>query len=129
VKFLTDECLSPELTLLARARGFQQSTHVTWLGLSGAKDHVIARRAVDESFIFVTHNTADFRPLYAKKRIHLGLVGFNTAARIMNLVFPKALFLRVLRELDGAEPYNEALEISVAADGIVVIDRYRLPPA
>ncbi len=41
----------------------------------------------------------------------------------------KALFLQALIELDGTDPYNEALEISVAADGTVTIDRYRLPPA
>lgn len=129
MKFLIDECLSPDLALLARERGFAQSTQVTWLGLSGAKDHVIIRCAVDESFVFVTHNTADFRPLYGREEIHLGLVGFNTAARMMDLALQRSLFLLVLAEIGEAEPYDEVLEISVAADGTVTFDRYRLPPA
>ncbi|WP_413991289.1 DUF5615 family PIN-like protein [Labrys okinawensis] len=120
--------MSPDLALLARERGFAESTHVTWLGLSGAKDHSIIRCAVDESFIFVTHNTADFRPLYGRVEIHLGLVGFNTAARMMDLALQRSLFLLALAEIGEAEPHNEALEISVAADGTVTVDRYRLPP-
>jgi hypothetical protein len=34
-KFLIDEGLSPALALLARERGFVESSHVTWLGKSG----------------------------------------------------------------------------------------------
>ena len=36
MRFLVDECLSPDLVAIARDRGFSLSTHVTWLGLSGA---------------------------------------------------------------------------------------------
>jgi Domain of unknown function (DUF5615) len=125
VKFLVDENLSPELVLLARSRGFHESTHVTWLGLSGARDHTISRRAVDEGYILVTHNTADFRPLYARESLHLGLVGFNTAAGILSL--QRSLFLLALAELSGEESFNEAPEISVAGDGTVMIEHYRLP--
>jgi hypothetical protein len=32
MKFLFDECLSPELTKLAHAKGYGESTHVVWLG-------------------------------------------------------------------------------------------------
>ncbi|MER9684185.1 DUF5615 family PIN-like protein [Mesorhizobium sp. M0115] len=46
MKFLIDECLSPELAKLARERGFPESSHVRWLGLAGAKDHMVTRRAV-----------------------------------------------------------------------------------
>ena len=38
MKFLVDECLSPELTKLAQARGFGESSHVVWLGRAGLKD-------------------------------------------------------------------------------------------
>ncbi|MER8605883.1 DUF5615 family PIN-like protein [Mesorhizobium sp. M1233] len=41
MKFLIDECLSPELAKLARERGFPESSHVRWLGLVGAKDHMV----------------------------------------------------------------------------------------
>ena len=38
MKFLVDECLSPELTKLAHDRGYDESSHVAWLGRTGAKD-------------------------------------------------------------------------------------------
>jgi hypothetical protein len=38
MKFLFDECLSPELTKLAHAKGYGESTHVVWLGRAGLKD-------------------------------------------------------------------------------------------
>ena len=65
MKFLIDECLSPTLATIARKRGFPQSTHVSWLGLSSriaeieiqilqidarrveeAKDWLLVRRAI-----------------------------------------------------------------------------------
>ena len=67
MKFLIDECLSPELATLARERGFGGSTHVTWLGLGGRPDWDIARRAVDDGYIFVTNNKRDFLALYQRE--------------------------------------------------------------
>ena len=51
MKFLIDECLSPTLAKLARERGFPESSHTRWLGLAGAKDHVVTRRAVDDTLV------------------------------------------------------------------------------
>ena len=50
VKFLIDECLTPELVRLAHERGHGESTHVTWLGLRSRKDWSIVRRAVDDGY-------------------------------------------------------------------------------
>jgi hypothetical protein len=36
-KFLIDECLSPDLAVLARAGCFSESSHVTWMGKAGWK--------------------------------------------------------------------------------------------
>lgn len=127
MKFLIDECLSPALAAVARERGYPESTHVTWLGMASRKDRTVAQRAVDDGFILVTHNTVDFRPLYARAELHAGLVGFNTAAGVMSLDLQKRLFLLVLSELAGAEPFNEAMEITVSADWTVTVDRYDLP--
>ena len=69
MKFLIDECLSPELVALARARGFHESTHVTWLGMRSRKDWTIVRRAVKDGFILVTSNTVDFKPLYEREEV------------------------------------------------------------
>ena len=35
MKFLVDECLSPELTVLARDRGYPESSHVVWIDKAG----------------------------------------------------------------------------------------------
>jgi predicted nuclease of predicted toxin-antitoxin system len=68
VKFLIDECLSPELVGLARKRGHRESTHVTWLGLRSRKDWTIVRRAIDDGYVLVTNNATDFRRLPASRR-------------------------------------------------------------
>ena len=38
MKFLVDECLSTELTSLAKSRGHHEASHVVWLGKAGWKD-------------------------------------------------------------------------------------------
>ncbi len=38
MKLLIDECLSEELAKLARDRGYPESSHVRWIGKTGAKD-------------------------------------------------------------------------------------------
>jgi hypothetical protein len=127
VKFLIDECLSPDLAKLARERGYPESSHVRWLGLAGAKDHVVTRRAVDDGYVLVTHNTADFRGLYGREEVHVGLVALNTAPGLMSLDFQLRLFLLALSELGGEEAWNEVLEITVDADRTVKIEWYDLP--
>lgn len=84
MKFLIDECLSPDLATLAREHGFPESSHVRWLGLAGAKDHVVTRRAVDDGYVLVTHNTTDFRGLYGREDLHVGLLTFNTVPGLMS---------------------------------------------
>jgi predicted nuclease of predicted toxin-antitoxin system len=127
VKFLIDECLSPELAVVARARGFPESSHVTWLGMRSRKDWTIVRRALNEGFVLVTNNSADFTELYEHEEIHLGLVCLNMAPRLMKLENQKSLFLLALDRLGDAEPINEVLDITLAADGIVHVKRYILP--
>ncbi|MBL8586050.1 MAG: DUF5615 family PIN-like protein [Bradyrhizobiaceae bacterium] len=127
MKFLIDECLSPELATLARGRGHPESTHVTWLGLTGRKDWVIARRAADDGYVLVTNNAGDFRPLYRREKVHVGLVCLNVAPGLMSLDLQKRLFLLALSELGEDEPYNEVIEITAHADQTVRIERYALP--
>ena len=127
MKFLIDECLSPELALLARESGWPDSTHVSWLGLAGSSDRVITRCAVDDGFILVTHNTIDFRALYGRENLHVGLIAFNTPPRLMDRALQKRLFLLAMIELAGEEHYNAVLEITVSPDGQVLIARYPLP--
>lgn len=127
MKYLIDECLSPELATLARDHGHLGSTHVSWLGLAGQPDRVIARRAVDDGYVLVTHNTVDFRPIYGREEIHLGLIAFNTPPKAMDRALQKALFLQAMIEMGTEEAYNTALEITVDLEGGVAIERYPLP--
>jgi predicted nuclease of predicted toxin-antitoxin system len=129
VKFLIDECLSPELVALARARGFHESTHVTWLGMRSRKDWTIVRRAVKDGFILVTSNTVDFKPLYEREEVHAGLLCLNVAPGLMALEVQKSLFLFTLEQVAVNEPVNEILELTMTAEGEVILDRYALPPS
>jgi predicted nuclease of predicted toxin-antitoxin system len=128
VKFLIDECLSPELVGEARARGYLESTHVTWLGLRSRQDWSIVRRAVDHGFVLVTNNTTDFTTLLGRDDIHPGLVCLNVAPGLMSLEVQKRLFALALDRLTD-EPVNEVLEITLRADRSIQIDRYDLPSA
>lgn len=127
MKFLIDECLSPELASLAREHGHPGSTHVTWIGMTSAKDWTIARHAVDDGYVFVTNNAADFTALYGREELHVGLVCLNAAAGTNSLGLQHRLFLLAMAELGGAEPYNEVLEITATAAGDVEVNRYGLP--
>lgn len=127
MKYLIDECLSPDLAVLARSGGHPQSTHVSWLGLSGQPDHVITRRAVDDGYVLVTHNTVDFRRLYRREGLHVGLVTLNAPPRAMSLVLQTRMFLQATFELGEDETYNFALELTLGSDGRVTIERYPLP--
>jgi predicted nuclease of predicted toxin-antitoxin system len=127
LKFLVDECLSPELVLLARERGHRESTHVTWLGLHSRKDWSIVRRAVDDGYVLVTNNTTDFTSLLARQDLHAGLVCVNVAPGLMTLEVQRTLFALALDRLGDTEPLNEILEVTLKHDRSVVIERYELP--
>jgi putative toxin-antitoxin system antitoxin component (TIGR02293 family) len=43
MKFLIDECLSPDLTKRAHEKGHGESSHVVWLGFAGLKDWELTR--------------------------------------------------------------------------------------
>jgi predicted nuclease of predicted toxin-antitoxin system len=104
VKFLIDECLSPELVGLARKRGHGESTHVTWLGMRSRKDWAIVRRAIDDGYVLVTNNTTDFKSLLRRQKVHAGLVCINVAPGLMSLDVQKRLFVVALDRLGRREP-------------------------
>jgi predicted nuclease of predicted toxin-antitoxin system len=124
VKFLIDECLSPDLVAIARARGHGESTHVTWLGLRSRKDWSIVRRAIDDGYVLVTNNTTDFTSLLRREKVHAGLVCLNVAHGLMRLDVQKRLFVLALDRLGDREPINELLEIALAEDSSVRIERH-----
>jgi hypothetical protein len=75
----------------------------------------------------VTNDTVDFSVLYEREEIHAGLVCLNVAPTLMSLDIQKSLFLLALAKLGDAEPVNEALDITLDADGVVHVERYALP--
>ena len=96
MKFLIDECLSPELVAIARARGHGESMHVTWLGMRSRKDWLIVRRAIADGYVLVTNNTTDFRALLGREEVHAGLICINVAPGLMSLDVQQRLFALAL---------------------------------
>jgi len=137
VKFLVDECLSPELALRARASGFGESSHVVWLGRGGQKDWRLKPLILEGDWTFVTKNSIDFRgpagnpgsrAQYANVAIHGGLICLNGPPG-MDLDMQLELFDQALVEIAAdSDLVNQVLEITMEDDAIRVL-RYRLPAA
>jgi len=137
VKFLIDECLSPELAKLAQVRGYGESSHVVWRSLHGKKDWELKPFILDGDWIFVTRNSVDFRGSasqpgskgqYADVAIHAGLICLNGPDG-MDLDVQLELFERALDELAVDDDLiNQVLEITLDGDEELHILRYRLPP-
>ncbi|HEY7837737.1 MAG TPA: DUF5615 family PIN-like protein [Terriglobales bacterium] len=65
MKFLIDECLSPDLVAVALGRGFGESSHVVWMGKAGCKDWALKRFILEGDWTLVTRNSVDFVVLRA----------------------------------------------------------------
>jgi len=145
LKFLIDECLSPELAQLARDRGYHESFHVSWLGKAGWKDWELKDLILEQDWTFVTRNSVDFRGpaeqpgskgQYADVPIHAGLVCINGPARMSGKIQVE-LFAAVLDtiqdKIQGTIPpqedlVNEVIEVQLAEEGgEFEIVRYSLP--
>ena len=127
MKFLIDECLSPDLVAIAQTQGYH-ATHVTRLGLASKQDWTLVRRAVEDEYVIVTNNAADFTSLVGREEVHAGLVCFYIAPTRMSLETQKQLFEYALKQLQEKEPINEVLEVTLTADGTVHAARYEWPP-
>ena len=124
MKFLIDECLSPSLATLARERGYPLSTHVTWLGLRAREDWTLVRRAIDEGYVLVTNDRADFTPLMEREPRHPGLVCITVAHGLMSLDVQRELFKQALICLEEEDIAGRVLEIALRADRTVRFDLY-----
>jgi predicted nuclease of predicted toxin-antitoxin system len=138
MKLLVDECLSPELTKMALARGHGESSHVVWLGKSGIKDWDLMRLVLAGDWTLVTKNSYDFRGTVdspgskgecKKVELHAGLICLNGPSG-MDLQMQSDLFAAVLDEIDrDGDLVNTVPEVTLAeADSEeIVIQRYPLP--
>lgn len=135
MRFLVDECLSPELTKRAQAEGYGESSHVVWLGRSGQKDWELKPFILAGDWTFVTRNAVDFRGpaekpgtggQYADVAIHAGLVCLNGPTG-MDLDMQIELFDQALDELRAdSDLVNQVMEITWEGDSLY-IRRYALP--
>ncbi|CAM5614978.1 hypothetical protein ATER59S_05765 [Aquamicrobium terrae] len=136
MKFLIDECLSPELAKIAIDNNHGETSHIVWLGLAGYKDWELTPIILNGDWTFVTKNSVDFRGprdkpgtkgQYAGVAIHAGLVCLNGPPG-MDLDMQIELFEQALGELD-ADPdlVNQVLEITLDDDDDLRVLRYALP--
>ena len=123
MRFLIDECLSIDLVLVASRAGYE-AQHVAHIGKAGWKDWNVARYASDGDYVLVTNNASDFRRLYARQRLHAGLV---IIIPNVNRTEQQRLFLGALNELAAlGEPINRVLEVDIDGDDMT-FDLYDLP--
>jgi hypothetical protein len=137
VKFLIDECLSPELVKLVQEKGHGESTHVVWRKLAGKKDWELKPIILEGDWTFVTRNSVDFRGpssspgsrgQYADVEIHAGLICLN-GPEGMNIDVQLELFEQALEELAADDDLtNQVLEITLENDDELHVLRYSLPP-
>lgn len=81
-KVLIDECLTPELVLIARQEFRLAATYVPWLGTpprgtASWQDPDIVERIRTEDWMFVTNNRRDFVNKYYERadvELHSGLI-------------------------------------------------------
>jgi hypothetical protein len=71
VKLWFDEDLSPTLVQVAHALGLEATCKRDRDALA-AKDPQLRR--LEQGFVFVTDNAADFRPMYERDAVHPGLI-------------------------------------------------------
>lgn len=136
MKFLIDECLSPELTKIAHGKGHGEASHVVWLGLAGLKDWELKPVILDGDWTFVTKNSIDFRGAkdnlgvkgqYADVAIHAGLVCLNGPPG-MDLDMQVELFEQALVEIEQNDDLvNQVLEVTLDDEETLRIVRYALP--
>ena len=124
MKFLIDECLSPALAAMARERGFPGSTHVTWIGLRSRQDWALVRRAVDDGYVLVTHDSVDFTALMEREPHHPGLVCMNVAHGLMSPDVQRRLFGHAMTRIANVDLSGQIVEITLTADRKVQFDRY-----
>ncbi len=86
MKFLIDECLSPQLAKMAIEKGHGETSHVVWMKMGGLKDWELTPIILEGDWTFVTKNSVDFRGpkdkpgtkgQYADVAIHAGLICLN----------------------------------------------------
>lgn len=115
LSFLIDECLHASLVETANDLGYT-AYHIEHLGLKGAPDWQLWKRALHDDLIFVTNNAQDFRKLSRRTELHPGLV------LILPMVRPETqrqLFRVGLEYLAGrTNLINRVIEIGIRKEKV-----------
>ncbi len=123
LSFLIDECLHASLVEVANGLGYT-AYHIEHLGLKGAPDWQLWKRALQDDLIFVTNNAQDFRKLSRKAEIHPGLV---IILPLMRPEVQRQLFRAGLEYLAGrTNLINRVIEIDLHKE-TVDIQEIELP--
>jgi predicted nuclease of predicted toxin-antitoxin system len=119
---LIDENLSSRLAGFARGRGFY-AVHVNEINLRTVGDKYIARYAVNNGMVLVTNNVTDFSRLYARRKLHPGLIFMQCAeAEIFTDTNQATLLGVVLSDMLEKDLIQEAIRINLIEE---VGDRLR----
>ena len=124
MKFLIDECLSPQLAATARNLGFPESTHVNWIGLRSQPDWKLAQRAASDGCVLVTNNTTDFTALMKRQSGHPGLVCINIAHGLMSLAVQQQLFEFAITQIADEHLAGQIVEITLTSRRQIRFHRY-----
>ena len=117
LKFLIDECLSPDLTEIIKNEYGCQAIHVPWLGTpprghKAWKDPDIVERVISDDYILVTNNRRDFVAKYYPSSgmdIQPGLIIIIEKS---NLEKEKHLFRIVMNHVESMDnTINKLVEI------------------
>jgi len=112
LRLLLDENVSPANVRPLTETG-HDVYHVRDRGLTGQPDHVIWRRAIDESRVLVTINARDFVRLAEREELHGGLITFpsgSTPAEQLALI-RLAIAQFELDQEEGRDRMNRWLDI------------------
>jgi predicted nuclease of predicted toxin-antitoxin system len=106
--------------------------HVNEVNLRTADDKRIARYAVENGLVLVTNNVADFRRLYARPKLHPGLIFLQCARKEIFTEHNQATLLgAVLDDILQHDLVQEAIFINLLEDAAAGLHwdlrRQRLP--
>lgn len=97
---------------------------MTWLGLRSRQDWALVRRAMDDGYILVTHDSADFTALTEREPRHPGLVCMNVAHGLMSLDVQQTLFDHAITQIADRQFAGQVVEITLTADSSIRIATY-----
>ena len=74
LKWLVDECLSPDYVGRLAIRGYPDAIHPIHVGLLGARDDQIVARALADDRSVITANRVDYERLLGREVLHPGAI-------------------------------------------------------